>query len=107
MDLTNWLEYFTEVVAIELAKIKEKVRKISIDTRLKIKMGNQIALSERQMRLVEYLSDQKQASMKELIRLIPMISEDTILRDLKDLMDKGIIKKEGRTKSARYVMVKG
>ena len=45
--------------------------------------------------------------MKELIRLIPMISEDTILRDLKDLMDKGIIKKEGRTKSARYVMVKG
>ena len=106
-DLTTWLEYFTEVVAIELAKIKEKVRKISIDTRLKIKMGNQIALSERQMRLVEYLSDQKQASMKELIRLIPMISEDTILRDLKDLMDKGIIKKEGRTKSARYVMVKG
>jgi DeoR/GlpR family transcriptional regulator of sugar metabolism len=33
-----------------------------------------------------------------------MVSEDTILRDLKGLQNKNIIKKEGSTKSAHYVM---
>jgi len=105
-DLTPWLEYFTQMVAIELSKIKEKIRKISIDTRLKIKIGDQVALSERQMRLMEYLSDQKSAIMKDLKGVLPMVSEDTVLRDLKQLMDKGIIKKEGRTKATRYVISK-
>ncbi len=104
-DLTPWIEYFTEVVAIEMSKIKEKVRKLSLDTRLKVKFGEQIALSERQMRLMEYISDQGGASMPELKKIISMVSEDTILRDLKVLQDKGIIKKEGSTKSARYVIL--
>ncbi len=103
-DLTEWLEYFCEVVAVELTKIKEKVRKLSIDSRLKVKIGEQIALTERQMRLVEYLSDQGSAGMKELKTILSMVSEDTILRDLKDLLEKGIIKKEGATKSAKYVV---
>lgn len=105
-DLTAWLEYFTLVVSLELAKIKEKVRKLSVDTKLKVKIGNQVALSERQMRLVEYLSDQGSGGMKELKSLLPMVSEDTVLRDLTDLIKKGIIKKEGATKSARYVIGK-
>ncbi len=103
-DLTPWIEYFTQVVAVELNKIKEKVRKLSLDTRMKVKFGEQIALSERQMRLMEYISDQGSAPMADLRRLIPMVSEDTILRDLKVLQDKSIIKKEGSTKSARYTI---
>lgn len=103
-DLTPWIEYFTGVVAVEMSKIKEKVRKLSLDTRMKIKFGEQIALSERQMRLMEYISDQGGAPMMDLKKLIPMVSEDTILRDLKGLQDKGIIRKEGSTKSARYLM---
>ena len=103
-DLTPWLEYFTDAVSIELAKIKEKVKKLSFDTRMKVKMGKQVALSERQMRLVEYLSDTGSAGMSDLKDVLTMVSEDTILRDLKDLMDKGIIKKEGSTKASRYLM---
>ena len=103
-DLTPWIEYFTGVVAVELSKIKEKVRKLSLDTRMKVKFGEQIALSERQMRLMEYVSDQGGAPMSSLKKLIPMVSEDTVLRDLQGLANKGIIKKEGSTKSARYVL---
>ena len=101
-DITPWLEYFTGVVAIELARIKEKVRKLSLDTRLKMKVGTQVSLSERQMRLVEYISDRGSAAMRNLRNVLKMVSEDTILRDIKDLMDKKIIKKEGSTKAARY-----
>lgn len=103
-DLTPWLEYFTEVVAIELEKIKENVRKLSIDSKLKLKIGEQIPLTERQMRLVEYLSEQGSAIMREIKDVLPMVSEDTVLRDLRDLIEKGILKKEGSTKAARYVI---
>ena len=97
-------EYFTKVVAIELEKIKDKVRKLSIDTRLKVKFGEQIALSERQMRLIEYISDQGSGGMNELKRVLPMVSEDTILRELRDLLTKGILKKTGTTKASKYVI---
>ena len=103
-DLTTWIEYFTETVAIELGKIKERVRKLSIDTKLKGKLGQQVALTERQMKLIEYLSENHSAGMHELKSVLPMVSEDTILRDLTDLLNKGIIKKTGRTKASRYVI---
>lgn len=103
-DLTPWLEYFTETVAIELSKIKEKVRKLSMDTRLKVKFGKQVALSERQMRLVEYISDTGAAPMKDLKNVLSMVSDDTILRDIRGLMDEGIIKKQGSTKASVYMM---
>lgn len=105
-DLTAWLEYFTQAVASELSQIKEKVKKLSIDTRLKVKMGEQVSLSERQVRLFEYLSDQGSAGMLDLKKVLPMISDDTILRDVRDLLEKGIIKKTGSTKASRYVIAK-
>lgn len=105
-DLTPWLEYFTEVVATELTKIKEKIRRLSVDNRLKLKRGEQIALSDRQIRLMEYFSDQGSASMQELKKVLAMVSEDTILRDIKDMMEKGIIRKEGSTKASRYTISK-
>lgn len=103
-DLTPWLEYFTLVLASELEKIKDKVRKLSVDSRLKVKFGEQVALNERQMRLIEYVSDQGSGGMNELKKVIPMVSEDTILRELRDLIEKGILKKEGSTKASRYVI---
>ncbi|KKQ41324.1 MAG: hypothetical protein US60_C0043G0007 [Microgenomates group bacterium GW2011_GWC1_37_8] len=105
-DLTPWLEYFVEGVAIELNKIKEKIRKLSIDSKLKGRIGEQIALSERQMKLMEYLSENGSAGMQDLKNIFPMVSEDTVLRDLNYLMDKDIIKKEGKTKAARYIINK-
>lgn len=103
-DVTAWLEYFTGVVAIELGKIKDKVRKLSVDTKLKVKFGEQVSLSERQMRLIEYLSDQGGAGMGDLKKVLSMVSEDTVLRELTDLIKKGILKKEGSTKASRYVI---
>lgn len=103
-DMTPWLEYFTEVMAIELGKVKERVRRLSIDTKLKGKLGQQVALTERQMKLMEYLSENHSAGMNELKNVLSMVSEDTILRDLSDLIDKGIVKKEGKTKASRYII---
>ena len=48
---------------------------------------------------MEYIADKRHAPMSELKKVIKMVSEDTILRDLQDLIKKGIIKKEGKTKA--------
>lgn len=105
-DLTKWLSYFCQAVAIELGKIKERVRRVSIDTKLKGKIGQQIALSERQMKMVEYLSELGSGAMNDIKKVFPMISEDTVLRDLNTLIEKGIVKKEGKTKASRYIINK-
>ena len=73
-DLTSFVEYFCNAVSIELSKIKERVRKLSVDSKLKGKLGEQIALTERQMKLVEYLSENGSAQMPELKDVLPMVS---------------------------------
>src|SRR3990167_3201449 len=100
-DLTIWLEYFTEGLAIELLRIKDRIRKLSMDLRLKSKMG-QLPLNDRQLKLVEYIQEYGAVSNKEWRGLLHMVSDDTILRDLKALMKKGLVKKKGSTKSAYY-----
>lgn len=101
-DLTSWLEYFTKSLAIELTQVKEKVKHLSIDSKLKDRLGRQIALNDRQVKLVEYLKDHDRILMRYAKKLLSKYSEDTILRDLHDLMKKGIVSKEGRTKAASY-----
>jgi Fic family protein len=103
--LTGWIEYFTEGLAIELTRIKEKVQKLSIDLHLKERLGGQqVFLSERQITTVEYIQRAGFLTNQSFKDLFPKISEDTILRDLRDLLDKGIIKKEGKTKASRYML---
>lgn len=104
-NLTPWIEYFTLGLAVEFNRVKEKVQKLSTDVHIKERLGgHQIYLSERQINVVEYIQKTGFLQNQSFKELFPNISEDTILRDLKDLMNKGIIKKSGKTKAARYVL---
>ncbi|MBI2596558.1 Fic family protein [Candidatus Daviesbacteria bacterium] len=103
-DLTPWLEYFTEGVAIELNRVKEKVQRISVDARIKDKLGEQVILNERQMIIMEYLHRHKSMQNKDFRKIFPDFSDDTVLRELQFLRKKGLIKKIGGTKKATYLL---
>lgn len=103
-DLTQWLEYFVEGVAIEFNRVREQVQHLSLDLKLKAQAGRQIFLSNRQIKLIERIEQVGYLSNKEFADILPMVSEDTVLRDLKDLMEKKIVRKKGKTKAARYIM---
>ena len=104
-DLSLWLEYFTQGLAIELAKIKDKIESISVDGKIKEKLGGKpILLSDRQLRIIEYIQKAGFLQNQAFEQLFPMISEDTILNELKELLHAGIIRKQGVTKGAKYVM---
>lgn len=103
-DLTPWLEYFVEGVAIELNRIKEKVQRISVDIAVKDKLGGQVMLNERQMIVMEFLHKYKSMQNKDFRKIFPEFSDDTVLRELKFLKQKGLVKKMGGTKRATYVL---
>jgi len=103
-DLTYWLEYFCYGLAIEIGKVKEQVMKLSKDLKLKRELGAQVALSERQIILLELLQNQGEITSDDAQKILPQISVDTILRDIKDLISKGVIKKHGVTKGVRYTL---
>lgn len=102
-DLTGWLEYFCEGLAEELDRVKLRVQKLSLDSRLKGRTG-QITLSERQVKLVEYMESNGSINNKQWRVILRDFSDDTILRDLKDLQRKKLVKKKGSTKGAVYVL---
>lgn len=104
-DLTGWIEFFTEALAIQLTTVKDKVRKLSIDTQIKNRLGGkQVGLNERQVKIMEFLEVKRGGIMKDFKPLLPMISEDTILRELTNLIKQKLIKKVGSRKAARYVL---
>src|SRR3990167_2705675 len=104
-DLTPWTEYFTKGLSVELTRIKDRIRKVSVDSKIRRRQGAQLALSERQMKVVEFLAENSLGVMSQLKNLFPMVSEDTVLRDLQELTKEGIIKKRGITKGAHYELV--
>lgn len=105
-DLTSWLGYFTYGASIEFEKIKEKILKLSKDVKMKERFGGeQIYLAERQIKIIEYIQEIGYLQNQSFPTIFPDISEDSVLRDLQDLIKKGLLKKIGSTKAARYVIV--
>ena len=103
-DLTPWVDYFIEGVAIELNKIKERVRRISLDSHVKDRLGEQVELNERQMLIMEFLHRHKRMQNKDFRKIFPDYSDDTVLREIKFLKQKGLVKKQGGTKNAVYML---
>jgi len=103
-DFTTWLEYYVEGMATQTATAVEKFKLYSKDTKL-AKASGRIYLSNRQEKIVEYLQDYGILQNKQFSSLFPHISEDSVLRDLKKLINAGIIAKRGSTKSSRYELV--
>jgi len=104
-ELTDWLEYFTHGLSVELGRIRERVEHVSVDNRLKQRLGGKpIMLTDRQLKIVEYIQETGFLQNQAFKELFPMISEDAVLLDLKALVTAGLIKKSGVTKGARYIM---
>ena len=100
---TEWLEYFVHGLAVEFNRVKERVVELSRDNALRNKLGR-ISLNDRQVKLIKHMEQYGQVANTDWQSLIPGVSDDTILRDLKDLIKKKIVKKKGKTKASYYVL---
>ena len=104
-DLTSWLEFFTQALSLELQKIKGQVERLSSDLQLKQKLGGkQLPLTERQIKLIEYMRQFGGLRIADARELFPMVSQDTVWRDLTKLIKEKIVLKKGSTKGAYYTL---
>jgi len=87
----------------EMDRVGEKLKRLNVGVAEK-RRGRQVPLSNRQIGLIEELEIRGELTMAVARKLLPEVSDDTILRDLKDLMEKGVVVKKGRTKGARYLL---
>lgn len=102
LDTTEWLEYFTNGVALQVEKVKEKVLSLSGD-RKKKEIKGQVALTERQMRIVERINTHGEITNRD-VRGMFKLSDEGALKEIRKLMKLGVLKSEGKGRSVRYLL---
>lgn len=102
LDLTQWLEYFTYGVALQIVKVKERVVSMSRDAKRKQEKG-QIALTERQMRIVEKIHTEGRITNRN-VREMFRLSDEGALKEIRKLEKLGVIKSEGKGRSVIYIL---
>lgn len=102
LDITEWLKYFTYGVALQIVKVKDRILTLSGDIKKKRTKG-QIALTERQMKIIEQINIQGQITNK-VIREMFKLSDEGALKEISKLVRLGVLKSEGKGRSVRYVL---
>jgi Fic family protein len=100
MDLTGWLDYFVEGLATQMAEVTERGRRV---IRRDV-IGREYALNPRQVLAVGYLLEKDELRIEELEVLCPGVNRRTLQRDLRDLVEQGVVKSIGAARAVRYVL---
>ncbi|MFB0509045.1 MAG: Fic family protein [bacterium] len=105
LDLTNWLEYFVEGVNVSIAAVKERVIRLSSERLRRTKRG-QIALTERQMKIVEFINLNGKITNKA-VRDMFKISAQAAHKEIMKLVELEVVTSIGKGRSLAYRLKSG
>ena len=91
MDLTGWLEFFTEGLAIQLDEVKARGERTIRRDVLMRKHG----LSDRQALALDHVLDHGRLTIGGFAALCPGVNRRTLQRDLKSMVEKGLLVEAG------------
>ena len=89
-------------MAVSIDAVRERVARLSVE-RVKTKKKGQIALTERQMRIVEYINKNGRITVGDAATLFK-ISRQAALKEISKLIAHEIIRREGLARASYYVM---
>ena len=98
MDLTGWLEFFTEGLVIQLDAVTSQVEK-EIRRNVVARHG----LTERQAAAVGHVRQEGRLTIGDLAGLCPDAPRRALQRDLKELVDKGLLRRAGPANRPHYL----
>jgi Fic family protein len=101
-DLTRWLEYFVEGVAVSITAVRERVARLSSE-RAQRKNKGQLALTERQMRIVEHINNIGMVTINDVVGMFK-ISRQAALKEIGKMIELEIITREGIARASVYKM---
>lgn len=102
LDTTRWLEYFIEGVNISINAVKERITLLSSERLRKAKKG-QIALTEKQMKIIEWIVKYEKITNRE-VRKMFNISNRAALDEILKLIKLNVIKKKGEGRNVHYIL---
>lgn len=102
LDLTDWLGYFTDGVLLSIAKVKEKALQLSLEKHKKESKG-QIALTEKQMKIMENIISNGQITSGEIQKMFK-ISRQAAHKEIIKLTGINLIEQKGAGKAIYYVI---
>jgi len=98
MDMTGWLEYFVEGLTTQLAEVRERGEQaIRKDVLVK-----EHRLSDRQAKALGHILEHGSLTIKDFEGLCPEVNRRSLQRDLKAMVDRGVIVAEGGTHHLLY-----
>lgn len=97
LDTTPWIEYFTDGVLISINGVKKKILSLSIK-----KSGPQIALTEKQMKIMEKIVTNGRITSKEIQEMFK-ISRQAVHKELKKMIELSVMEPRGEGKAVYYV----
>jgi Fic family protein len=100
LDTSKWLEYFVEGVHVSVQAAKERIVRLSSERLRKTQKG-QIALTERQMQIVEFLVSQGKITNRE-VREKFNLSNRAALDEINKLLRLKVLKAQGKGRSVYY-----
>lgn len=100
-NITKWLEYFTTGVAYSVNEVKKAVLKLGFKKKRISKA--QISLTDKQMKIVEFMNAHGRATNKDLQTLFN-ISAQAVHKELAKLVELKVIKPVGAGRSLYYVL---
>lgn len=102
LDLTEWLEYFTDGVLLSILKVKERVLQLSIERQKREKKG-QISLTERQMKIIEFIHKNGEITSGDMQRIFK-ITRQAVNKEIKKLLALKVIEMKGSGREVYYVI---
>jgi predicted HTH transcriptional regulator len=96
------LEYFIEGVNISTEAVKERILRLSSKRLRKVK-GRQIALTERQMRIIEFINQNGKITNRD-VREMFKLSNRVALDEIKKLIESQLLKPEGKGRALHYIL---
>lgn len=102
MDMTAWLGYFVYGLWSQMAEIQDKGKKVIGSEKIVRSLGEH-GLNTRQEKIIRYLIINERIDNEQCQRLCGSIRR-TATRDLKTLVQKGLLEMKGELKGAYYVL---
>jgi hypothetical protein len=103
MDMTGWLEFFVEGLAIQLGVVASGTRVMFSDI-----VAREYGLNGRQASIVELLLEHPEVRIEDVDQRFPRVNRRTLQRDLRDLIKRRVVKSAGAARAVRYrLKIKG
>lgn len=98
-DLTDWLEYFVAGFLIEARKVKEVITSLGFD---KVDISSQTFLDPDEVKIMDFLATSFKITSDDIVKLLHVAKRTAQLK-LKTLVEKKLIKPEGKARATYYV----